>query len=83
MSGELARVRTPFSEFRGVYESRKASALAQHLRDVANIVGLAAKIEPCRACGDDQRLLSVQEWVEMSGQRRGQWLTELLVERLP
>jgi hypothetical protein len=81
MSGELARVRTPFSEFRGVYESRKASALAQHLRDVANIVGLAAKIEPCRAY--DQRLLSVQEWVEMSGQRRGQWLTELLVERLP
>jgi hypothetical protein len=82
MTLELSRVRTGFTEFRGVYESRKASALAQHLRDVANIVGLAAKIEPCRTCGDD-RLLSVEEWVEMSGQRRGQWLTELLVERLP
>jgi hypothetical protein len=83
MTLELTRVRTGFTEFRGVYESKKASALAQHLRDVANIVGLAQRIGPCSACGDYRRLLTVQEWTENSGQRAGQWLTEVETEPLP
>jgi hypothetical protein len=77
----LQRVVTTFKEFRGVYEHHKAEALARHLRTVADLVDRASGVRPCSKCGDQSRLLSLQEGVsEMGALREGLWLTELEVD---
>ena len=70
-------VRTEFHEFRGTYETYKAESLTKHLRDLADIIGLAQKVEPVRR-------LELQEWASAtSGKRRGQWVSEFIVEPKP
>lgn len=72
----LGLVVSPFKEFQGVYEHHKTQALAEHLRRVADIVSRAQIVRPCPKA-PERPWVGLHEWVENSGLRAGQWISDI------
>ncbi|HEY6018841.1 MAG TPA: hypothetical protein VIY48_02820, partial [Candidatus Paceibacterota bacterium] len=73
---------TPFKEFRGVYEHRKAKAFASHLRLLAERAELAQSVQVCPKA-PDRPWISLQEWITNHGHREGQWGSDIEFVNLP
>ena len=76
-------VMTSFKEFPpGTYEFRKAQALTQHLRNVADLVSVASHVAICSKA-PERPWVGLQEWDTAGGLREGQWVSDLDILQLP
>ncbi len=69
-------IRTGFKEFRGVYEKHKSEAFAKHLRTVAEEASISQRVRIC-ALAPERPWVGLQEWVNNSGTREGQWVSDI------